>query len=164
MSGVITPLGEKTVGGLVPTTLSVFGAYAANLNASLAASGNMKAALNVAPPTVAGTAKIAATLNGALQAVVKGPSLGAAIKVNAAAIVSINAQLAAIAGILAAFGEAGVFAYTYDGTCNTFGTDVQAELVGGLPGGSPTDHVNALVLVTSIPAAWLALSKVLLTG
>ena len=163
MAGTITPLGEMTVGSLVPTTLSLFGSYYSNLQAQAAAAGNLKAALNVAPPSVAAVGQITGVLQAGLQAVVRGPSLNAAIVVNAQALLAIQAQLQAIGNITAAFGEAGAFVYTYSGDAGSFGSTVQAQLQNGLPGGGPNDIVNAFIVVTSIPRTWDAIGKVLLT-
>ncbi len=164
MSGVVTELGELSVGACVPTTVAAFGAVAADLNSQLAAAGNLKLALNVGPPTLAVATQIGAVATAQAIFSVTGPYFGLAIDANLTAIAAIQAQLAALAGIVAALGELGVFLYAYSGTADSFGTAMQAVVGPGLPGGLPSDHVDALALIAKTPAAWAALQTVFKTS
>lgn len=163
MSGIITPLGEVTVGGCLPTSVAAFASVEGNIEGQLAAAGAMQIALNLGPPSVSLAAQMAATVSGQIAASVTAPYFGLQIDANLTLIAALNAQLAALAGILTALGTAGVYLYRYNGTADSFGTELQATIGGGIPGGSPTDHVDALVLLASTPAAWAAIQTVMKT-
>jgi hypothetical protein len=163
MSGTLTPLGEVSVGACLPSTVMAFGAVEGNLNAQLAAAGNLKIALNVGPPSVVVAAQIAATASAQAMASVTSPYFGLAIDANLDVIAAIRAQLAAFAGLVAALGTAGVFLYQYSGTADSYGTALQSVVGSGLPGGAPTDHIDSLVLIASTPAAWEAMAKLMKT-
>lgn len=163
MSGTITPLGAVTVGGCLPTSVAAFASVEGNLEGQLAAAGSMKAALDIGPPSVSLAAQMAATVSGQITASVTAPYFGLQIDANLTLIAALQAQLAALAGILAALGTAGVYLYKYSGTADSFGTELQATVGGGIPGGAPTDHIDSLVLIASTPAAWAAIQTVMKT-
>lgn len=163
MSGVLIPLGAVSVGACVPTALLAFGAVEGNLNAQLAAAGSLRIALDIGPPSVAVAAQIGAEVTAQVAASVTGPYFGLAIDANLAAIAAIQAQLLALAGIVAALGTAGVYLYQYSGTADSFGNALQSTVGPGLPGGHPTDHIDALALIASTPAAWSALQTIFKT-
>jgi hypothetical protein len=159
MSGTITELGDVSVGACIPTALGAFGALEGNLNGQLAAAGSLKAALNFGPPTVA----VAVEAGAQLMAAVTMPYFGVAIDANVSAIAALQAQLAALAGIIAALGSAGVYLYRYDGTADSFGAALGSVVGSGLPGGAGTDDVHALTLIASTPAAWAAIGQIFKT-
>lgn len=153
-----------TVGACVPTTVAAFASVEGNLTAQLVAAGSLSLALNVGPPSIETAAQIGATATLQAAASVTGPYFGLAIDANLLAIAAIEAQLAALAGILVALGKAGVFLYQYNGTTDTLGSSLQTSLASGLPGGAPGDHVDALCLIASTPAAWAAMQTVMKTA
>jgi hypothetical protein len=163
MSGTITNLGEVTVGQCVPTALAAFGAVEGNLNGQLVAAGSLGLSLNVGPPSLSLATQIGATATLQAVASVTGPYFGIAINSNLAVIAAIQAQLAALAGIFAALGTAGISLYLYQGTADSFGTTLQAEIGGGLPGGGPSDHIDSLAIVARTPAAFAALQTIFKT-
>jgi hypothetical protein len=164
MTGVLTELGEVSVGACVPSALAAFGAVEGDLNGQLAAAGNLKIALDVGLPTVAVAAQIGATATAQAMFSVTSPYFGLAIDANLTAIAAIQAQLAALAGIIAALGTAGVYLYQYSGTADSFGTSLQSVVGSGLPGGHPSDHVDSIVLIASTPAAWAAIQQIFKTS
>ena len=147
---------EATVGGCVPTSLVAFGSVEGNLNGQLAAQGNLKLTLQAGPPSVA----VAASIAGQVQASVTSPTFSVGLSANVAAIAAIEAQLAALAGIFAALGAMGVHIFVYDGDAASFGGEVSAAIGGGLPGGAPTDHINAIILATQTPGTWPAMQVI----
>jgi hypothetical protein len=136
MTGVLTELGEVSVGACVPLALAAFGAVEGDLNGQLAAAGNLKIALDVGLPTVAVAAQIGATAT-------------------AQAMFSVTSPY---------FGTAGVYLYQYSGTADSFGTALQSVVGSGLPGGQLSDHVDSIVLIASTPAAWAALQQIFKTS
>lgn len=72
----------------------------------------------------------------------------------------IQAQLAVLNGLLAPLGAAGVFGYAFDGDTDQLGPELGSELAGGVPGGGPADHANAVVFVTTVPATWTAMGEI----
>lgn len=163
MSGTITNLGDCTVGQILPTTVATFGSRLTNLNAQLAAAGNLAIALNVGPPSMPEAVQIGATASAQAIASVTSPYFGLQITTNAALIASLQAQIAALGTVVAALGEAGVQLYLYQGTCDSLGSTLQAEVGGGIPPGLPADHVDALVLVAKTPAAFAAMQLTMKT-
>lgn len=164
MSGIVTPLGEVSVMGCVPTAVGAFGLAEANLNGQLAISGGLKASLDVGPPSIALAAQIGAELSAQISASVTAPYFGAAIQVDVNAVALIQAQLAIIVGLIAQLGTMGIFLYQYSGTADSFGSAMQSTVGTGLPGGAPTDHVDALALIASTPAAWAAMQALFKTS
>lgn len=163
MSGTITPLGAVTVGGCIPTSVTAFAAVEGNINAELAVAGNMTVSLDLGPPSLALATAIGADFSAAMVASVTEPYFGLQVDANLDLIATLNAQLAALAGIMAALGTAGVYLYKYNGTADSFGTTLQSVVGGGIPGGTPTDHIDSLVLIASTPAAWAAIETVMKT-
>jgi hypothetical protein len=164
MSGIVTELGEVSIIGCVPAAAGAFGLAEANLNGQLAISGGMKASLDVGPPSVALAGQIGAELSAQVMASVTAPYFGAAIAVDVNAIALIQAQLRIIVALIASLGTMGVFLYKYSGTADSFGTAMQSVVGPGLPGGFPSDHVDALALIASTPAAWAAMQNLFKTS
>jgi hypothetical protein len=77
-----------------------------------------------------------------------------------ASIVELQAQLAASVAIGELMAAAGVTLMSYAGTADSFGAETSAHTSGGIAGGAPGDHVNAVVLATSVPATWAALAQI----
>lgn len=163
MSGTVTQLGNVSLSSALPTTAQAYGSVEGNLNAELAAAGNMSVSLDLGAPDLALATAIGADFSAAVVASVTEPYWGLQVDANLDLIAQLNAQLSAIAGIMAALGTAGIYLYTYSGTADTFGSGLQAVVGGGLPGGAPSDHVDALCLVASTPAAWAAIQTVMKT-
>lgn len=160
MSGTVTQLGEVSVGGCIPTALGAFGAVEGNLNGQLAAAGNLSIALNVGPPSAA----IAGELTAQVAASITGPYFGLQVDAQLDVIAAIQAQLEALAGIFAALGTMGVYLYVYNGTADSFGSAMGSVVGSGLPGGAPSDHIDAITLIASTPAAFAALQTIFKTS
>lgn len=148
-------LGSFSVGSILPTTVSAFGSVEGDLQAQLAAAGNLSIALQAGIPTPEVQAQASATF----EASVGEPYLGVGIDANLDAIAAINAQIAALAGLVAALGTAGVVALVSDTTLGALGGEVTGAVASGIPGAAVGDHVNAITLIATTPAAWVALAK-----
>ncbi len=155
-------LGSLTVGTLNPRWAGDSGALVAKLNVDLVNAQGAVAALNLTPPTIALSLDVAqrlvAGIEEAIALGVEVPSLSVQVAAYTAIIASINLQIADISSIDQSAG--GIHAYAYDGQANGLGP----ALPSALPGGEPADHVNALVLATSLPASWFALGQVIKTA
>ena len=157
---MITRFASTSVGGVVPAFAGLLAFLKAKLTGDLSARLRLSGLIQVKPPKIAATVNAMAALAASLTATGPGVKINATAQLDAIAI--IQAQLLAYASLLAALGAAGVEAYEYDGTAAAFGGEVAGETARGLPGGLPSDHMNALVLATRIPATWDALLKVLI--
>ena len=153
-------VGAFNVGSIMPTTLAAFGAVEGDLRSQLAVAGNLKLSLQVGIPTPTVQAQALATF----EAGISEPYLGVGIDANLSAIASINAQLGALAGIVAALGTAGVVLMVSDTTLGALGGEINGAVASGIPGAISGDHVNAITLVATTPAAWSALAKLLKTS
>jgi hypothetical protein len=153
-------IGAVTVGGLIPGAAIAYGAVEGNLRGQLAAAGSLKASLTGGPPTVAAAAQIGANV----AAAVTSPTFGIALSANLDVIAALEAQLAALAGIFAALGTAGIVLLASETTLNAFGGEVTAAVSGGITGAAPADSVHALTLVATTPAAWAALAQLMRTA
>lgn len=171
---MITPLGSLSIGDTIPGAVAVGVAGAAGINAALP---NITAQLEALAAFSPGAVDFAAQLTLALQTVASiqagitagltPPSIsaqiaiiGAQIAALEAAALSINAQLTIITDFQALLSAAGIFAYAYDGDVQDLGDELDAEIGAGIGGGLPTDHCNALVLVTSAGATWTAMGQI----
>lgn len=155
----IEHIASVSVGGVVPALSGVVAAAQAKLAGELAARMRVAGLIEITPPrlNVAANALLAASL----QASLPGVKINATAQLSA--IAALEAQLKLLLKLLTAMGAAGVEVYEYNGTAALFGAEVANETSKGLPGGSPNDHMNALVIATRIPECWYALSQVLLT-
>jgi hypothetical protein len=126
-----------------------------------------------------GPSQILASLNAALaQAEAEAASLQAKsaaliVRVSAllariteigARITAVDAELNVILAASVPLASLGVHAYAFAGPVSDLPDDLQTELAGGVPGGSPVDGANALVLVTTNPATWSAMQLVFETA
>jgi len=159
MAGNLTFFGEVTVGGCIPSAGALFAAMVADLQAQLNAQVALLARLKVRPPSLLAqidlVTKLLATLRGAVH--LNLPGVDFQVKAVGQAIAALKARIALLARY--PLGVAGVMAYAYGGTASSFGETVNTTVGPGLPGGHPTDHVNAIILATSIPATWAALGE-----
>lgn len=161
-------LGSLTVGGCMPAVAGVYADLIVNLQSQLAAQQGLVLALQTNPGkfTMAGSLAFAQELLTSVQAQialgVELPSIQ--VQLNLALAVVAQLQIAIDALLAVEFGTAGVHAYAFDGATSQLGAELGAATSGGFPGGQPTDHANAIVLATSVPAAWAALSKLLKTA
>lgn len=120
--------------------------FAANiaLAQSIVVSIQSALALGISPPDISAQIAIVEALVEALAAVVD----------------SINTQLNVVIGTDALLDAAGVFLYAWDGQAGDLGTAVDTALSSGFPGGTgPTQDSNALVLATTTPSTWTAMSS-----
>ena len=164
MSGTLTYLGGMSVGALVPGIMPSYGLLVAELQTKLAAQIQMVARLRVKPPTLVANLAMALQMVAALQAAISlgMPGVDFQIAMCAKAIALIRAKLTILLGL--PFATAGIHAYAYDGDAFSFGAAVAAETSGGLPGGTPRDHINGVMYLTDVGAAWGAMGLVLKTG
>ena len=96
--------------------------------------------------------KAALALGLTLPSVDLSVSLEAQISILAAFVASLQALIALGAG------SAGIDVFTYDGTVAGLGPALTGELATGAPsGGLPTDHADALVMMTRVSSTWTAM-------
>jgi hypothetical protein len=123
----------------------------------------------VTPPTISFAANIQVALDAIAsmqEAVALGispPSLSAQVAIMAAALAELQVSLNVLLGLSNALGVAGVHLYQYSGPVNLLGAEVYVALAGGFPDGAPSDHADALLVATSIPAAWAAIATMMKT-
>lgn len=173
-----TYVGGMSIGAALPGAATVAASGEAGINAALpdiqarlAALAqfkpqpiNLAAQLSLAKNTLAG-------VEAAIAFGITPPDISAQLAIVAAqiadleaAIVSINADLQAVIDFIALLAEAGLHVYRYEGQVDDLGGELSTELSGGLPGGSPTDQCDALVLVTSTSATWDAMTQIFKTA
>lgn len=170
----ITYLGGLTVGGAVPGADLAVTAGIAGINAGLANLFDQLSALAAYTPTpidfaaqIGVAQDIVSGLTAAISAGITPPSLGDQLALIAAQVATLTATIDGIevnldllTGLQAPLATAGVHAYAFDGDTDSFGAELDGELAGGVPGGSPSDHANAVAIITTIPATWLALGEI----
>lgn len=160
---MIQSLGEKTIGGTIPTMVAMSTSMTASANLTLPdVSARLSAALTIQPPALATDLITNLTaLLGAVQALlatgvtVMPPSInlsvGADLAVTAGAL---EASLALAGQVGSLLGGAGVHAYLFEGVDSQLGSELGAAIGGGLPGGP---GCTAIVLATTVPGTGLAL-------
>jgi hypothetical protein len=171
----IAYLGSLSVGTAVPGASAAITAGLSGINTALPLLADQLAALQAfIPAPISFAAQLALaqnmvlSINAAITAGLPVPDLAAQIAIILAQIAALIAQLASIQAqvdILTALqsplAAAGVHGYAFDGQTNQLGSELGGELASGVPGGSGTDHANALVLVTTIGATWDAMGLIL---
>ncbi len=171
----VTYLGSLTTGAAIPGAAALAAAGTAGINLALPdIEARLAGLLSFTPTPIDLTANLAvaqqvvASLQLSLSLGITPPDISAQLAIVAAlvadltaSVVSVNAQLAIIAGF--DLGAAGIHAYTYAGQANQLGSEFSTELSGGFPSGAPTDATNAVLLATTIPATWSVLQTFLKT-
>jgi hypothetical protein len=168
-----TYLGELSIGDALPGANGVAVAGATGINSALPDILARIAALQAFVPLptsfveqLATAESIVASVQAGIELGLPVPSLDAQIAQMAALVASllaqveaINAQLTLVASFRALLGEAGIHAIAFAGLVGSFGGDVDGALasVGALV---PGESANAVVLLTTSPAAWSALSQI----
>lgn len=170
----LVALGGLSVGGAAPGADIAVTAGIAGINAGLTNLLDQLAALTAYTPLpIDFTAQLSVAqdivtgLGLAISLGLTPPSLDAQLALITAQLAAlqlvvdgINAQLSILLGLQAPLAAAGLFGYAYDGAVNALGGELGSALSGGLGGGAPTDHANAVVYITSVPAAWDAMGEV----
>ena len=144
---------------MFPTMVGFMMGTITQMRSQLAGAMRVSGTLAINLPSL--DARIKAVGNVAAQLALAKPGVKFNIAANANLIATLKIQLGIIADLQAALGAAGIDAYLYDGPAQTFGTEVQSALGGGLPGGSPSEHVDAFVLATRYPTTFSAMGKVM---
>jgi len=167
-----TYLGSLSIGGALPGGVAVGAAGATGINAALPTLLDQLAALaGFVPSPVSFTAQIAglnAMITGLQASITLGlvpPSVDLQLAELAAMLAALQAQVASIelqlaiitdfAGLLAA---AGVHAVAFEGVVGALGAEV-AGVLAALPI-SQLDPAHAVVLATTVPATWAAMSQI----
>lgn len=157
----LTYLGSLSTAQINPGLVLSLASAVPRIEAELALQTALVAQLNVTPPSITASLSLAtdivASINAAIALGVDVPSLSVQVNAALALIALLNLELGALGFDM---GAAGIHAYAYDGDASALG----ASIPSSLPGGAPTDHVNALLLATSIPASWVALGGMLKTA
>jgi hypothetical protein len=162
----LTYLGELTVGACIPDIMPTYAALVGELQAKLAGAIALAAQLQIRPPSLSVNLDIALKMIASLKAAIQLGMPGIDFQISAVAsfIDSIRAQLALLLSLAGVFATAGIHAYAYDGISSDLGNLVSAETRGGFPGGFADEHCNALILATTVGAAWTAMGMVLRTS
>lgn len=157
----MTYLGSLTIGAAAPGVAAAMEAALPDLQARMAAlaafapsTGSFAANLQLAND-------IAASVQAAITAGLTPPSASAQFAAVASLVAELEASLSVALSLVEALGVAGIHAYRYTGQAGALGSQFQTELSGGFPGGSSSDATDGVLLATTVPAAFAALSKVL---
>lgn len=166
----VTPLGTLSVAAVAPGAASAVIAGTAGINLALPDITARLAALQAfAPQPVSFVAELAlaqgtlTSIQAALSLGLPVPDISAQIALVAAivadllaTVAQVNTQLSILGSLEAALSaDASIAAYAFDGPRNALGSELSAAVGGG------TGHANALALVTTDSASWIALSAVL---
>jgi hypothetical protein len=156
---MISYLGSFTVGGLFPTMVSFIGGVIPRLNGQLGGAIRVAGQIAVRVPSISARLALIARLSA--QIALQPPSVRFNAQANASLIALLQAQLALIADIRAAFGAAGVEAFLYSGSATAMAGEVATAIGGGLPhGGLAGEHIDAFIFATRYPATFSAMGKV----
>lgn len=160
-------LGTFTVGGLsvgIDTLLPMLQLYVGWLRGqSVSLSGNIDVSAGIDLPNPLELAEqLTALIKSIPQMLFEFPAASASIGAEfSLELAGIEAELLAIelplSRIQASLSAGGIEAYAYDGPANALGAEVGRYVTG-------LENAQALVLVARDPAAWAALSTVLMTG
>lgn len=157
----VSYLGSLTVGAAMPGAVAAIDATLPDLQARMAALASFAPSTGSFSANLSLANQIVASIQAAITAGIEPPSIDAQLAAVAALIADLEASLSFALEIVEAFGVAGIHAYRYSGQAGNLGTEFQAELSGGFPGGTATDATNGILLATTVPAAFAALAKIL---
>ena len=156
----LTYIGSQTIGDTLPAVVGVLAYAFADLQARITALAD--ASLSITPPGL--ELELAASILAAVQANlalgITPPSIDLQISLLLALMAELQIQLGIVLDLQNLFATAGVHVYVYGGQADAMGGEITAELAGGFPSGAPTDFANAIIIATTIPATWIALSQV----
>jgi hypothetical protein len=130
--------------------------------------------LGLSPPSLAANitalAQITASMTLAMAGGISPPGVGVDLQIAGnlvliaaleAQVMALDASLAIVASLNAAFGIGGIVVYHYNGSVSGLGPAIAAATGGGLSGGTANDNANALVLATTSSATWTAMGVAL---
>lgn len=157
----VTYLGSLTVGDAMPGAVAAMDATVPDLQARMAALATFAPSTGTFAANLQLANDIAASVQAAITAGITPPSASAQLAAVAALVAELEASLSFALEIVEAFGVAGIHAYRYTGQAGNLGTEFQAELSGGFPGGASSDATDGVLLATTVPAAFAALAKLL---
>jgi hypothetical protein len=159
----LSVLGRLSVGGILPEEASLLAGILPDLQGRLAGALGLSGSVEVELPTLQAKLDAAGTIIAEVQAEIalSGPAAKVSFQAMADIIAELRAEIALILELQLALGGAGIYVFSYDGTAADLSAELGAQTDGGLPDCGPDDHVNALILATSVPAAWVALGKFL---
>jgi hypothetical protein len=159
---MIDVLGEAALATQIPQVTIAVGPLIANVEAEVAALLNFSVTLPSIELDLDVNAQIAAGLNLNLALGVTPPGIDLQLELTLALLLELQLQLQLLLELKNAM-LASVHLYEYTGQVGSFGTELQAELSGGLPGGGSTDEAFAVVLVATAAPAIAALKSLFKT-
>lgn len=155
---MLSYLGEVSVGGITPLSVSCSAALVAAIEVDLTALALLIVNLNANPPSLTADASAIAALIVQLQLGISVdlPSADFQALAVADAIATLSAELAIpLSFELLLGGGAGIYAYGYHGAANAFGRSVTDALSVNWPDGTGSDvQSNALIMATTQDAVW----------
>lgn len=161
---MINDLGELTLGQVVPGAEAAInvavGVSLPTVQAQLAGALAAQAKLTISPPTLAGQLNALAAMTAAVQAAIMLglPTVNLQLTGLATLIADLQVKLAALQ-INISFGQAGIYAYLYQGRADGLG-----EFSSRIPGGNPNNQVSGILVAASSPAAIGAMAQVFVHG
>jgi len=164
MADTLTYIGEASLLDLMPGFIGPLMAAQADLQSRINALLGFSATVGLdMSQLITLSAGILDNLQTGLALGLQAPPLTAQINLVVSLTETLRLQLLQIFNLLSLL-AASVHAYAYDGTAGGFGGTVTSAFTAGLPGGlGPTQHINALIFATNIPASWLAIAEVFRT-
>lgn len=172
----ISPQGETTIAGFNPSlagslaaSIETIGTTLPGLQAQLEAAVEAAASLTINPPTLAGQLESAVQMVIAITAAIAVGDPGVSGQLTALAVLiadltvavgSLEAQLAIFVELTAGISAFGVEAWTFEGRCDEFATQIAPFTDSGFAGGSAGTQSNVLVLGTTTPAVWATMKTV----
>ena len=157
----ITYEGSLSIGGALPGVAGAFEAALPDLQVRLDALATFAPTTPDFAANLSLAQGIVTNLQQAIAFGITPPNLDAQLAEVELAVSGVEASLGAAAALLATLDAAGLYLFTYTGNVEDFGTEFQAEIGSGLPGGGGTGACNAVVMLTKTPATWTALASLL---
>lgn len=163
----LTLVGDLTIGALIPLPVSLVITAELEVQAKLSAMIDFSLKLGLPGLSIAAQldlcAELIVALNLCLEIGITPPTISAQLDIVLAVILQLQIELQIYIDFLDLL-SARAFVYAYDGAVNQAGTELSSALVGGFPGGAPTDHANMLIFGTSIAADWAIIAQIFKTA
>jgi hypothetical protein len=165
MSGAAAYLGGHSIGDIVPALETNINLVLPQVQAQVDGITQAQLSVSLNPPTIASSIAMLQALLPQLLAALALPIPAIAVSIGGP-LLQLEVTLQALNAQLGLLGAAGIDLYAYSGDVGSMGNAIGAATIGGLPsgGGGPSQQCNALLIATSSPTAWAALSQIMKTA
>ncbi len=152
----VIAVGEISLGSGIPMVSGAYATALADIEAKIEAMASFRPVVSLPGLDIEVCAQTLLNLKANLALGIVPASITLQVDLALAALAALKAQLKLLLELNDVLGVS-AHLYSYTGPTSDFGTELDAELAAGLPGGAPGDTAQAVVFIATAPAAVAAL-------